>query len=525
MMKKLISFGLAAMMLLTACSSGRSSNQSASSQQISGGKSTAAAAADVQETAVSEPEEDKKIVEKYQFVPGYGICEKGNAPIYVMSPENRPVIKEENTEIELLSAIYQDGKMLAKFRTKDYSATAIPEEEAKVLIENEKEYYRKQELGEPVEWDDSYITIDAENGILVRSPFEQRRKEEADKRSGPDEKRYKCIYGEGIPDVGYSFTRATNSYDYDHYLENGYISTLSEYCIEDKVFEVPEPTGVYEIKMPGFTGTLDFEFVPALQIEDLETLSGYISHGDAGIYALGSFNGDGLEIQYYTYSNGNNRVYPDIERCVLEKGGKTYERMTQSEYWSGTNYTLNGIGKGSQGDRLLFQVPEAERGGDFTLRIPQVRLTSQELSEVMEIGIPENEAVIDKKIEFTDSTIIISKAKRMEEPVFYGNINGEDVKKPAVYLAVEIEEKTADKRLIQVLGTRPDTKHKEEASPYMSYMTPDFDSSGEPKPYGRLIGFYAFYEEGDQKVQVQFRNPSYLWNQEFALTVGVTEQN
>ncbi|MBT9776438.1 hypothetical protein GPL15_07975 [Clostridium sp. MCC353] len=519
MKKRLLNIGLAAMLLLTACSTAKTPDQSAPSQENAANETAASMAGAQPDETAAEMENVTNAVEGYQLVPDYGICEKGSAPIYVMNPEERPTLKEDDAEIQLLGAVYQNGKTLARFRIKDYSAEVIPEEEADVLLAKEKEYYRKQEAGEPAQWDGSYITIDEERKILVRSSFEQRRKAEEETRSGPDEKRYKCIYGAGIPEVGYSFTKSTSSYDYDQFLEEGCITTLSEYCIEDKLFEVPEPDGTYEIKMPGFTNTLSFEFVPAVQIESLESLPGYISHGGVGIYALGNYNEQGAEIRYYTYSSDNDRVFPVMNQCTFEKGGKIYEKGTSDDYLGGANYNLAGIGKGMQGERIQFEVPEADRNGSFTFRIPQIRVTSQEMSEVLEIQIPEKESTLDHRIEFADSIITITKAERLEEPVYYGNIDGKDVKKPAVYLSMEIEEKAENKVLAQILGTRMDTKQGEKPNPFMSHMVPVHDPDGEPKPYGRLTGFYVFYEEEDQGIQVQFRNPTYLWNQEFVLPI------
>lgn len=525
MEKKLISYGLAILLLMTACTDKKTENQAIPESNVSVSQTAANPSSVQSEETPVKTEEDIQTVAAYQFVPDYGICEKGNAPIYVMDPQSHPVVKEDDAEIELLSAVYQNGTMLAKFRTKDYSAVQIPEEEAQVLLETEKENQKKQEQGEAVEWDDTYITIDSEKGILVRSPFAQRVKEENERRNTSKEKRTKCVYGGGIPEVGYSFTKSTSSSDYDNYLEKGYITTVSEHCMEDKVFEVPSPTGVYEIKMPGFTETLTFEFVPAIQIPSLEDLKGYTSHSSAGIYAVGSSENEGMELQYYTYSNQNERIYPDTNQCILEKDGNVYERIYHNDYWDGSHYSITGIGKGRQGDKLLFQVPEEERTGDFTLKIPRVRIISQELSDAIEIQIPDGEADSGQKIEFADSTITISKVKRMEEPVYYGNINGEDVSKPAVYLTLKSEMKTAERSFLQMSGIQPDSKHSEEASPYISYMVPDLDESGESYPYSKLIGFYAFYEEGDKTVQVQFRNPSYLLDEEFELPIDMTMGN
>lgn len=512
MEKKLISYGLAILLLMTACTDKKTENQAIPESNVSISQ-TAANPSSVQseETSV-KTEEDIQTVAAYQFVPDYGICEKGNAPIYVMDPQSHPVVKEDDAEIELLSAVYQNGTMLAKFRTKDYSAVQIPEEEAQVLLETEK-------------GDDSYIVIDSEKGILVRSPFVQRLKEENEGRNTSKEKRTKCVYGEGLPEVGYSFTKSTSSSDYDNYLEKGYITTMSEYCMEDKVFEVPSPTGVYEIKMPGFTETLTFEFVPAEQIPSLESLKGYTSYSSSGIYAVGSSEEEGMELQLYTYSDRNEKVHPDTRQCVLEKGGNVYERIYHNDYWDGSRYSIEGIGKGIQGDRLLFQVPETERTGDFTLKIPKVRIISQEVSDIIEIQIPDGEADGGQKIEFADSTITISKVKRMEEPVYYGNINGEDVSKPAVYLMMESEMKTAERSFLHMVGIQPDSKHSEEANPYINYMAPHFDENGESYPYSKLMGFYAFYEEGDKTVQVQFRYPSYLLDEEFELPIEMTMGN
>ena len=125
MEKKLISYGLAILLLMTACTDKKTENQAIPESNVSISQ-TAANPSSVQS------EEDIQTVAAYQFVPDYGICEKGNAPIYVMDPQSHPVVKEDDAEIELLSAVYQNGTMLAKFRTKDYSAVQIPEEEAQV---------------------------------------------------------------------------------------------------------------------------------------------------------------------------------------------------------------------------------------------------------------------------------------------------------------------------------------------------------------------------------------------------------
>lgn len=98
MEKKLISYGLAILLLMTACTDKKTENQAIPESNVSISQ-TAANPSSVQseETSV-KTEEDIQTVAAYQFVPDYGICEKGNAPIYVMDPQSHPVVKEDDAE-------------------------------------------------------------------------------------------------------------------------------------------------------------------------------------------------------------------------------------------------------------------------------------------------------------------------------------------------------------------------------------------------------------------------------------------
>lgn len=465
-------------------------------------------------------------VDRYQFVPGFGICKKGSAPVYMMDPSETPKINAPDAKMELLSVVYQDGNMVARTKITDYSAQAIPEDEAKALLNQEKENFKKQEAGELVEWDDSYITIDEEKGILVRSPYEERRKEAEQQKRSAGQKRYKCVYGEGAPEVGYSFDRITTSSDYDDYEENGFITTYAEYSMEEKMLETEHPQGVYEICMPGFEEVLSFEFVPAMQVEDLEELPGFVKHGTEGIYAIAESVDKGIEVQYYTYSDKNVRILLNPANTVLKKDNKTYTGTRNDEGWNEYNYSLQGITRGRQGDRILFEMPENAKTGDFSFQISKLTVSTSERSETLTLPVPGQEPIpYDHSVEFENGGFRITELEKTAGDIYYGNINGEEVYKPAVLMKIETKPETPSRTLSMVLGYQPEAGGDRAASPYRTMMQPEFDGSGDLTPEGKVVGFYAFYEPGEEEIKVEFRNPSYVWDQEFTIPLGMTAGN
>lgn len=501
---------LAACLLLSGCA------KAEQKQDVQGTEALPATAAQ------TEGKEDaEKVTENYQFIPGYGICSPGVAPVFYMDPEERPAIESGGARTELLSVVYQNGTMIARTCTIDSTITVVPEQETEELLKKEQDNFQKQEAGETVLWDDSYIKADEEKKLLVRSEFEMKKKEAENQKRSAGEKRFHCVYGAGAPEVGYSFNRTTSTFDYQEVESEGRILTYTEYSMEDKVLETGNPEGVYEICLPGFEDTLRFEFVPSEKLDSLDQLPKYVQQGNNGVYAIASAYEDGIRIQHYTYSDDSMRMEIEPEKCFLEKNGSRYEGKRSDRWWTDNYYTIDGVIRGKQGEILEFEIPEAERNGEFQFQIMELTVAEAQKSEPVIIPIPEKEESMDEVISFAHGKLKLTGVKRLEEDMYYGDINGETVKKPGVFISAEPVDTEENWVFTAATGAQYDAEYEQKDHTYRRMMPVEYEQGQGSVKERKIAGYYAFYEPGDTEIEVEFKNPYYIWKQEFVIPVEI----
>ena len=142
-------------------------------------------------------------------------------------------------------------------------------------------------------------------------------------------------------------------------------------------------------------------------------------------------------------------------------------------------------------DALLYEIPAGFEQGEFH----KLQLNSREATDWLKIPVPKEKIPVDKALEFKDCIIRVISAEKLKEPrVYTKDEQGEDILRPVVYLDVEVIMKDDSLLLREVLALQ------EEPDPKNPQMQP---CANPPYMNGHLKGIYAFYEEGEDEIQLR----------------------
>lgn len=155
------------------------------------------------------------------------------------------------------------------------------------------------------------------------------------------------------------------------------------------------------------------------------------------------------------------------------------------------------------------------QGGRLFGKFHRLQLNSREITEWIKIPVPEEKISVDKTLEFKDCIIRVISAEKLKEPRVYSqNEQGEDILRPAIYLEVEVIMKDDSLLLREVIAAQ------EEQDPRNPQMQPFAYTT---YTNGHLKGVYAFYEEGEDEIQLRFESPSYRWLETLIVPVQMME--
>ena len=504
---------VAAAVLLTACSlSGQKDRPEETKSTLEESEKpdsqTQAAAADPEaagEAAKEESAGETEYATGFQLVEGYGICAPGSAPVYVMEEEPEP-IETEGAKAWLTAVMYQEGRVSYRITVEDSSITVIPEEEMKALLRKEEENQALQEAGMPVPWDPGYFAIDEEKGIYGRSAFESRADSKRD-----------YIEGQGL----HAGSNASiSSVMYEEFLTKGYVTSYYEYFSDQCRLSIPEPLGDYKIHVPGFEEDISFTFKRAREYKEPEDIPGMHMEAGWGIAAQGRWTEEGLGIRIYTWPKEDYSMTIRPSQLVCGKGSSSLsvESVPGPYFHTDPDRGPVGMPKGRPAEYFQFDIPKEYRDGSFRLLFDTVYIQSGEEGECVTIPVSADEISLDKEIRFRDSTLHLISAKALENPYFYGNINGQDIKKPAVYVTAEcaLQDSTMFLRGEAFSQTNP----QEIARSYeRAYVSADYGPGDQGAAEGVLQGFYAFYDQGETATRIYFQYPSYIWKHHFSVDV------
>ena len=165
---------------------------------------------DGQEAAKAEKGADGPgTVDRWQMVPEYGICKKGEPALYVLDMDASQMKTDaDGVSARLLSAVYQDNVISVRVKLRDDTVTLIPDEKVKEILKQEEEKQKKQEQGIYTIWDDSYFCIDSDKNIYGHSAFRDRMRAEkkAQKEEGARTVTFDRINGKGMTGLGFALS-------------------------------------------------------------------------------------------------------------------------------------------------------------------------------------------------------------------------------------------------------------------------------------------------------------------------------
>ena len=457
-----------------------------------------------------------------QAVPGvqladpYGIFIKGQAPVYLLK-DKPPAIETEGAKAWLESAIYFGGNLHFVVKIEDYSITVIPEDEVAELLEKQKENENLQD------W--SYFPIDAEQGIYGRSAFEDRWGFPKTEERKPGVRFINSIEGAGISGGSFNVDHfGSGARYYKEYLDKGYVTSYHWYRTDKQKMELFEPTGEYRIYIPGFADGFTMEFVKASAYEGVEDIPGMSLVNGLGIMATGEKTEEGLKVTYHTWTEGRYTMQLGIPGpsepsliCRTAEGEEkgTYLKSVLRNSQIGVGGEILKVLGGLTQNALLYKLPDGFEQGEFDLKFHRLQLNSREITEWIKIPVPEEKISVDKTLEFKDCIIRVISAEKLKEPRVYSqNEQGEDILRPAIYLEVEVIMKDDSLLLREVIAAQ------EEQDPRNPQMQPFAYAT---YTNGHLKGVYAFYEEGEDEIQLRFESPSYKWLETLIVPVQMME--
>ena len=496
-----------------------------------GGREEGSSAETTEETAgtesaaESEPEKETDhkdaVVEEFQIVPGYGIVGKQNPQVFVMSNQDTPTARRDNIAVELESVVYQDGLWIVRTRVQDFSVEIIPDEEAARIAEDEKKNMNRDGGVERK----GYFCYNDAMHKYARSLYND---EYGENISGS-----MAIMGTGLDDSGVRFHAYGASYNYEQLERDGSLTYLNEAKAEGKKLEQQIPEGTYELKIAGFDESIKFEMEPAKTYENLTDIDGGHDIDGFSVVVQTKKEGDLLGVVWMIDEQDPCRIMPQTfepDQNIVLKGEKGEYPLTKKEILGRSqNYDLKGLTRNGQARTLWFDVPADEQSGTFTLVLPGVVMFGKASAEPVMIPVPEKEeADISETVELDGCTLKLTHVRKMPEPMKTGMAvetgSGEEgmdteVKKPALYLTASLESKDPEKEAVTVAGYREDP----EAKPYERFFLQNDSDGGAPEPYGRLKGFYLFYDEGESQIPVRFAYPLYYWHKDLEIEIPVAD--
>lgn len=534
----LLSLGLACG--LAACQKapeGADRGQSGQSGENAGAESTGTeSAGTAKETEAAKPDYSPLIAAGYQFVEDVGICEPENPVIYQMEQLTPLTLTNEYANARLTAAFYQDKSLVVKVTLEDHSVSLIPANEVEVLLEQERENEKKQERGEAAVQDNSYFCIDSERKIYGRSKFWDTLYGDSGGNRAPGIQ--SLIEAElllpGITEGGYGFNtgRYSSEYREDEDGGDGWYGVVSaELQLKHVPFTKEELEGAFELKLEGFEQSFQFQFGRVKEVASLEELPGWtVVDDEISFLTAGEYRDGELKLSCYPYQKDGNRVGlvdTAVTYRTAQAGPEQKETIRfRADSQRLASEALTGIHPSGayQAGIALPRLSDGDNVQDVNLILNQLSLTSYEQSDSYSIPIPETDGQeLDEKVEFDAGTVYLTSVERIPGGVSTGqDEDGGEIMEPGVYLAVRTKARKADRHMGLVYGYYTDQlDENEEIFPYgRGAIFPDMEEASSWAE-SRTQGFELTYELGDEKVDVFFWNPMYLWEKQFVLPVEV----
>ena len=468
----------------------------------------------------------------FQLTDSYGICAPGSPVIYQMAHKDvsgadvRLEAENSMAKIRLLDAVFQNGKLIVRYEITDYSVEVLSEAETEELRRKERENREKEEKGEKAEWDFSYIRLDEEKGIYGRSAFESGILKDATNKLYTADAR---IYGQGIATGGRRFSTGGNNRSYEEFFEKG---TMTIQCVKysDTIgFTEDKPEGLYKLMVEGFDQPLVFEFEKAPEYASLEDVEGMVHENGWYILALGAETEDGLMVSVSSYSPDGSRLSfgrtglryrEEVKGDSKEAGEWEIIEPGKRQHIVSVNNKLEGLMEGYS-TQYLYRIPDdtLQEGGklkEAEIFTGEVYVTTNEISDVITVGIPETGESAPEKVEFRDSVLTLT-GKRIKDREAGTDESGEKIMKPALRIDISAGSKNPDVGFYYIRGFKGEADLEPDIPPFSDKaLEPVSNDSGDGI---RLSGFIIPYEEGEKEVKLRLANPSYQRTKKLAIPV------
>lgn len=464
--------------------------------------------------------------EGYQFVTGYGICEPNQDVIWQLAPGENPSVEGELGKAELLQAVYQNQVLAVTVRLTDHSVTKVSEEEKNAFLEKEKENQLRGERGEPEEELPEYICIDSEQPLYVESTLQERIKREQKKGMGDR------LYGAGISDRGFSFNSAGTFTEYESFLNEGYLMSVSEMRITAVHFDMKEPEGTYTLQLAGFDEPLCFSFVKAPEYRSLDAISGIVEEDGCYILAVGTKKEKGISVLCYTWpGEGYDRMSLKGTQLIVEAADGTQQTVEQSAGFQPESFPIgsgnelfSGFVNGNLED-YWFELPKDREIRTASLNAQSALLRSDAVSDEVTIPVPQGELPLDETVELGGAKLHLTGVSALDGMFEVGSVDGRPVMRPSVYVKAGLEPADSEKSLDSLFGIdsrykfgSPELQYVDSHSNHYTKIEADIGDSGTDR---ELKGLYLYYEEGEKELKVRFMNPFYRWNRSFEVPVRI----
>ena len=507
---------------LAACQSGgKHSGDPAAAETAESGNSEEA-----EENSRSDGRKNTGKAEGYQFVSGYGICEPGQDVIWQLAPGDKPSVENEMGKAELLQAVYQNQVLTVTVRLTDRSVTKVSDKDRDAFLDKEKENQLLLEQGQPVEELPGYICIDSESQIYVNSPL-QARIADRQKRGMGDR-----LYGAGITDRGFSFNSSGTQTDYDSFLNDGYLMSISEKRITAVHFDMKEPEGTYTLQLAGFDDPIEFSFVKAPEYGNLDEIGGITEEGD-GCYmmASGVKKEKGISVFCYTWpGEGYDRMRLTGVKLSVETADGKQQTLEQSTAFHPELFPVNrgnalfrGIVNGNR-EEFWFEAPEEMDVRSAALTASSALMRSDAVSDEVTIPVPQGELPLDETVEIGDAKLHLTGVRSLDERFEIGYTDGEPILWPAVYVTASLELGESEKQIESLYGIdskykfgSPELQYVDSLSSRYTKVEADMGEQGNEE----LKGLRLYYEDGQQELKIRFTNPLYRWDRNFEVPLRI----
>lgn len=429
-----------------------------------------------QSVSQSPQKETEKETEKlvsapaFQFVEGHGIV-KSESPIYMMDTDTAPEITKGNVTISLVDVVQQDRRLIASFAVTD-----------------------------PTDIERIEDVVDLSLEIRMTGP--------------------------GIPEEGLPSEESKNISNPEFYEEYGY--TRSFFMA---VFELPITVNMaknltgYEFRFLNFEQAFEFTMKQAPSYETLDALAAsegsMDTHDGFSVLAVGELVDEGILVNWYRYSEDKDRIAsisftpPTTQGKgtwpVLYCGEKEFEFKRSSRYIDSIGFLYQLTDRFSGVGKQLFIVPQGERDGVFSLKIPGITYLSSEESAPITIQIPEDTKELTEEIPFREGNVRIHRITKMQELQIKERTDRQGntiaIERPAVYIDVSAVSATKELSLRRLI-----CKSKS-GTGYSSWENQRYDFDDD----GNLSGFRIFYNEGDREISLKFNLPGFYWEQPYEI--------